>query len=382
MGDRRFVVELIKPSHYDDDGYVIQWWKSWIPSNSLACLYGIATDLAERRALGPDVAIEIHAYDECHTVIPVSRIIRRIKGADAGLVCLVGVQSNQFPRAMDLAARFRAAGIQVAVGGFHVSGCLAMLPELPPDLDAARRARGQPVCRRGRGAARRGLCRCARRPAAADLQLHERPAGAAAAGHAVPAARHRAALRRDDRRLRRRARLPVPVQLLHDHQCAGAQIALARRRRCRAAGARQPRAGRLPLLHHRRQFRAQPQLGGDLRPPDRDARARGARPAVHHPGRHAVPPHPELCREGGARRLQAGLYRARKHQPRQSAAGQEKAEPGARIPPDVSRLAAPSGSSPMPAISSAFRATRRSGSRATSAPCSRNCRSTCSNFLS
>jgi radical SAM superfamily enzyme YgiQ (UPF0313 family) len=139
LGGRRFVVELIKPSHYDDDGYVIQWWKSWIPSNSLACLYGIARDLAERRALGPDVAIEIHAYDECHTVIPARRIIRRIEEADAGLVCLVGVQSNQFPRAMDLAARFRKAGIQVAVGGFHVSGCLAMLPELPPDLVEARR---------------------------------------------------------------------------------------------------------------------------------------------------------------------------------------------------------------------------------------------------
>jgi len=139
LGDRRFVVELIKPSHYDDDGYVIQWWKSWIPSNSLACLYGIAADFAERRALGPEVAIEIRAYDECHTVIPIRRIIRRIKDADAGLVCLVGVQSNQFPRAMDLAARFRAAGVQVAVGGFHVSGCLAMLPELPPDLEAARR---------------------------------------------------------------------------------------------------------------------------------------------------------------------------------------------------------------------------------------------------
>jgi hypothetical protein len=129
---------LIKPSHYDDDGYVIQWWKSWIPSNSLASLYGIAMDLAERRALGAEVAIEIRAYDECHTVIPIRRIIRRIKDADAGLVCLVGVQSNQFPRAMDLAARFRAAGVQVAVGGFHVSGCLAMLPELPPDLVAAR----------------------------------------------------------------------------------------------------------------------------------------------------------------------------------------------------------------------------------------------------
>jgi hypothetical protein len=138
MGERRFVVELIKPSHYDDDGYVIQWWKSWIPSNSLACLYAIARDIADRRALGPDVAVEIKAYDECHTVIPVNKIIRRLKEAGAGLVCMVGVQSNQFPRAVDLAAQFRAAGLPVAIGGFHVSGCVAMLPELPPDIAAAR----------------------------------------------------------------------------------------------------------------------------------------------------------------------------------------------------------------------------------------------------
>jgi radical SAM superfamily enzyme YgiQ (UPF0313 family) len=138
LGDRRFVVELIKPSHYDDDGYVIQWWKSWIPSNSLACLYGIATDIAARKALGADVAVETHAYDECHTVIPIRHIIRRIREADAGIVCLVGVQSNQFPRAMDLAAPLREAGVAVAIGGFHVSGCLAMLPRLPPDLEKAR----------------------------------------------------------------------------------------------------------------------------------------------------------------------------------------------------------------------------------------------------
>jgi Radical SAM superfamily len=141
MGKRRFVVELIKPSHYDDDGYVIQWLKSWIPSNSLACLYAIAEDIAARQALGPEVAIEIHAYDESHTVIPIRRIIRRIAAAansgGAGLVCLVGVQSNQFPRAVDIARQLRAAGILVAIGGFHVSGCLAMLPELPPDIRAA-----------------------------------------------------------------------------------------------------------------------------------------------------------------------------------------------------------------------------------------------------
>ena len=38
---------MIKPSHYDDDGYVIRWWRSVIPSNSLAAVFGIA----ERRGL-------------------------------------------------------------------------------------------------------------------------------------------------------------------------------------------------------------------------------------------------------------------------------------------------------------------------------------------
>ena len=138
MGHRRFVVELIKPSHYDDDGYVIQWAKSWVPSNSLACLYAIAQDAAANHVLGPDVEIEISAYDECHTVIPIKKIARRIQAADGGLVCLVGVQSNQFPRAMAIAEQLRAHGIAVAAGGFHISGCLSMLPELPPDIVAMR----------------------------------------------------------------------------------------------------------------------------------------------------------------------------------------------------------------------------------------------------
>ena len=55
------------------------------------------------------------------------------------MVGLVGVQSNQFPRALDIARPLRAAGIQVGIGGFHVSGCLAMLPELPEDIKEAQR---------------------------------------------------------------------------------------------------------------------------------------------------------------------------------------------------------------------------------------------------
>jgi radical SAM superfamily enzyme YgiQ (UPF0313 family) len=132
-----FFVEIIKPSHYDDDGYVIQWVRAFIPSNSLACLWALADDAAKRRILGDDVELVINGYDETHTVIPVKQIARRIRrNGGRGLVLLAGVQSNQFPRAADLAAEFRAAGIDVAIGGFHVSGCLSMLPELPPDIRA------------------------------------------------------------------------------------------------------------------------------------------------------------------------------------------------------------------------------------------------------
>jgi len=134
----RFHLYLVKPSHYDDDGYVIQWLRSAIPSNSLAVMYGLAEDCRDRGALGADIGFEIHAMDETNTRVRPERIAAAIRdGGGRGLVCLVGVQSNQFPRAMDIARRLRAAGAQVAIGGFHVSGCLAMLPELPADLREA-----------------------------------------------------------------------------------------------------------------------------------------------------------------------------------------------------------------------------------------------------
>jgi radical SAM superfamily enzyme YgiQ (UPF0313 family) len=139
VGRRTFKAILIKPSHYDDDGYVIQWMRSTIPSNSLASVYGLIAECDQNRILGPDTDIDIEAYDECNTVIDVKGAIKRIRAAGQGFVGLIGVQSNQFPRALDLARRFRAAGITVVLGGFHVSGCLSMLPELPEGLKEAQR---------------------------------------------------------------------------------------------------------------------------------------------------------------------------------------------------------------------------------------------------
>ena len=135
---QRFFVELIRPSRYDDDGYVVQWWRSWISSNTLGCLYGLASDSQARGALGDDVEIVVHAYDETNTIISVGQIVRRIRaGGGRGMIGLVGVQSNQFPRALDLAREFRRQGLPVIIGGFHVSGCLRMLPQMPSELQEA-----------------------------------------------------------------------------------------------------------------------------------------------------------------------------------------------------------------------------------------------------
>ncbi|HEV7764349.1 MAG TPA: radical SAM protein [Thermoanaerobaculia bacterium] len=138
LTSREFCLILVKPSHYDDDGYVIQWFRSAIPSNSLAALYGLARDCAVRNVLGDDVDLQIHPIDETNTRIRPERLARMIEKAGSGVVFMVGVQSNQFPRALDLAKPLRDRGIQVVIGGFHVSGTISMLNGVDRDLDRAR----------------------------------------------------------------------------------------------------------------------------------------------------------------------------------------------------------------------------------------------------
>src|SRR4030095_16830010 len=101
---RRFQLVLIKPSHYDDDGYVIRWWRAMIPSNSLAAIFGIAAECAERQGLGGDTAIDITVIDETNTRIDFAALISQFKRNDNfGMIALIGVQSNQYPRALDIA---------------------------------------------------------------------------------------------------------------------------------------------------------------------------------------------------------------------------------------------------------------------------------------
>jgi hypothetical protein len=129
---------LIKPSHYDDDGYVIRWFRNFMPSNSLAAVYGITMEAAQRRVLGPDVDIEVTPIDETNARVRIDQIIADFKrDGNFGFVGLVGVQSNQYPRALDIARPLRAAGVPVVIGGFHVSGMMAMFPTIMADLQEA-----------------------------------------------------------------------------------------------------------------------------------------------------------------------------------------------------------------------------------------------------
>jgi len=104
----------------------------------MSVLNGIALDCLERRVLGENVDIEITNLDEVNVRIKPKDVIRDIKSKGGkGMVALVGVQSNQFPRAVDLARPFIAADIPVCLGGFHASGCISMLSHTPPEIQQA-----------------------------------------------------------------------------------------------------------------------------------------------------------------------------------------------------------------------------------------------------
>jgi radical SAM superfamily enzyme YgiQ (UPF0313 family) len=135
-GPGRFPIVLIKPSYYDDEGYVIQWLRSAVPSKSLAVIRGLVQNCKRRNVLGSQVEVEIRSMDEDNTHVRTERLARELKDGK-GLVILVGVQSNHFARAMDLALPLRVAGVQVCMGGPHVSGSISRLGGATPELQEA-----------------------------------------------------------------------------------------------------------------------------------------------------------------------------------------------------------------------------------------------------
>ncbi len=133
-GVRALRVLLVKPSKYDDDGYVVRFLRGVLPSNTLAVLAGLSRRVAEERRLG-DVSVEVRLLDEHVEKVEPAKLVRRFSGRGVRLlVALCGVQTNEFPRAADLARELRALGVQVMVGGFHVSGSIVLASGMPREL--------------------------------------------------------------------------------------------------------------------------------------------------------------------------------------------------------------------------------------------------------
>ena len=284
--------------------------------------------------LGPDVDIEIHTSTRPIRVGP-DRIIRMIRkeGGEA-LIGLVGVQSNQFPaRRRSGAAVPRRRASRSCIGGFHVSGCISMLPEMPPEMKEAQALGHLAVRRRGRGGRLDEVLRDAWNGTLKPLYNHMDDLPALAG---EPPILPRSIVKRTAGvalELRSRPRLPVPMLVLHHHQRAGPQEPVPLARRLEKIVRENVAQGIKRFFITDDNFARNRDWEAIF---DRLIELREARDQdrLHHPGRHALPQDPRTSsrrRAAGVR----GVHRAGEHQPRQPARGQEAPEQDHRIPQDA-----------------------------------------------
>jgi len=138
-GIRELDVTLVRATNYTDDGYPIKMRINVIRSNTLTQMAALTRDIVSYPFF-KGVKVNVRTIDEAYENVPVKEILKRSKKPGTrSIVMLVGVQSNQFPRAQDIASWFLPHGIPVLIGGFHVSGMLAMIGETEDLKQAASR---------------------------------------------------------------------------------------------------------------------------------------------------------------------------------------------------------------------------------------------------
>src|SRR5947208_6699646 len=105
---RQLVVVLVEVTKYDREGYLIQFHKGVLPCNTLAAMWS----LTEAAFASPELAglrCRAIAFDERTMRGPVDarRIMKTFGAPDTKVVIgLVGVQTNMFVRARQLAMDF------------------------------------------------------------------------------------------------------------------------------------------------------------------------------------------------------------------------------------------------------------------------------------
>src|SRR5688500_10237009 len=121
---KRLRVVIVKPSKYGLNGHVERYRWGFMPNSTVPHL----------RSMTPDnlkgVKVEVHTVDEyVHTDLDYLVLLTKEAGCRT-LVALVGVQSHQLHRALDLAAYAHHNGCMTVIGGPHPMTCdTSMLQE-------------------------------------------------------------------------------------------------------------------------------------------------------------------------------------------------------------------------------------------------------------
>jgi len=110
-------VVVLKPSKYLPDGVVERFRWGFMPNSTVPYMRSMTPE-----SIG-GLATEVHSVDEyVHTDLDYLSLLNNSPGHRT-LLALVGVQSHQFHRALDLAALARRNGCMVVIGGPHAMTC-------------------------------------------------------------------------------------------------------------------------------------------------------------------------------------------------------------------------------------------------------------------
>jgi hypothetical protein len=110
-------VIVLKPSKYTVDGSVERFRWGFMPNSTVPHIRSMTP------AVVADTSIEVHTVDEyVHTDLEYLSLLKSRPG-ERTLLALVGVQSHQFHRALDLASYARSNGCMAVIGGPHAMTC-------------------------------------------------------------------------------------------------------------------------------------------------------------------------------------------------------------------------------------------------------------------
>lgn len=132
----KIVVWLVHPTNYRENGIPRKWKKQILPTNAIGQLWGLMPRSINENE--QEIPVELHFLEDTAQPFDIDAIRRSMDGDGVkGVLMLCGVQTNQWPRAKDLASLCKEHGIPVVAGGYHIRADLPVTEKEAGDLGMA-----------------------------------------------------------------------------------------------------------------------------------------------------------------------------------------------------------------------------------------------------